>query len=115
MANNRDYFFNIAASFASRREDHRSFFVGAAGIRNDGVLVVSRNSASTDITPDVHAEARLCNKLTTGSVVYVARRLKSMCYANAKPCSCCRLRMKSLGVKKAYYTISDNEFGVIEF
>lgn len=113
--NNYDYYFDMAAKFACRRQDRRAFMIGAVGVRNDGVIVVSRNSSAHDVTPDVHAEARLCNKMTTKSVVYVARWLRSGGYANAKPCPSCELRLRALGVKKAYYTIENNEHGVINF
>lgn len=109
-----DYYFALAASFASRRVDCRSFLVGAVGLRNDGVLVMARNSSAYDKTPDVHAESRLVHKLTPGSTVYVARWLRSSGLALAKPCRSCEAKMRARGIKRVYYTISDNEFGTIK-
>lgn len=114
------YYFEIAAEFAARRKDRRHYIVGAAGIRKDGVLVVSRNSPTHNVNPDIHAEARLCDKLTPNSVVYVARWLRGGGYANAQPCVCCEARLRAAGVKRVYYTMSwdqgplENNYGVLK-
>ena len=107
----------LAASAASDgypRRDTRSFFLGAVGMRNDGVIVQSRNIAAKDVTPDAHAEARLVKKLTHDSIVWVARVGKgTKDWALARPCDGCQLRMKLAGVRKVVYTISNSEWGVI--
>ena len=105
---------NVAADGCSRN-DNRSFHLGAVGMRNDGVIVTARNIAATDITPDAHAEARVVKKLTLDSCVWVARVGKgTRDWALARPCSSCQRRMKSAGVRKVVYTISPNEWGVIQ-
>jgi cytidine deaminase len=108
----------LAASKACEshsRRDNRSFLLGAVGLRKDGVLVTARNIAATDVTPEAHAEARLCRKMTHDSIVWVARvgRADSS-WALARPCDSCRRRMKSAGVRKVVYTIAPNEWGVLQ-
>ena len=60
-----------------------------------------------------HAEARLARKIDYGSVVYVARTLKSGEIAMARPCDRCYAVLKAKGVNKIYYTVNDSEYGVI--
>lgn len=99
---------------ATRGDDIRTFFLGAVGIRNDGVIVASRNVASRDVALSHHAEARLCRKLTPNSEVWVARVRKNGEWALARPCASCQVRLKSVGITKVTYTIDENEWGVIE-
>jgi hypothetical protein len=90
--------------------------VAAVGKRTDGTLVQAWNVPSQGPNPDCHAEARLARKLDVGSIVYVARtRRDNGKLAMAKPCKGCYLAMKHRGVSKCFYTISENEYGVIEF
>jgi len=98
----------------TRGDDIRTFFLGAVGIRNDGVLVASRNVASRDVAPSHHAEARLVRKLTPNSAVWVARVRKNGEWALARPCQSCQIRLKSAGIARVTYTIGEDEWGVIE-
>ena len=101
---------------ALNRQDNRSFRLGAVGMRNDGVIVFSRNIAATDVTPSAHAEARVIKKLTPESFVWVARISRNTEeWALARPCWRCLNQLKTAGVKKVIYTISPNEWGTIQF
>ena len=104
---------SMAAGTALRKDDRRSFRLGAVGIRNDGALVSSTNGPSPFPCPEVHAEARLCNKLTPGSTVWVARVRHDGSLGMARPCHTCQKRLRSAGVTKVIYTISDTEHGVL--
>jgi tRNA(Arg) A34 adenosine deaminase TadA len=108
---------SLAASVAgegSIRSDNRSFFLGAVGMRSDGVIVSARNIAAKDVTPSAHAEARLCKKITCNSIVWVARVGRgTKSWALARPCFQCQRRMKTTGVKKVIYTIAPDEWGVL--
>ena len=105
-----------------RRLDRRNFFIGAVGIRKDGRIVSSSNGYArlpmTSIVgkksfPPSHAEYRLCRKLDVGSVVWIYRVKKGSGAAGmAKPCADCRRVLVSSGVKKVYYSISHDEYGV---
>ena len=104
-----------AIEVGNRVPDTRTFLLGAVGARNDGVIVSTRNAAALDIGPDHHAEARLCRKMTPGSTVWVARVLRrDGSWAMAKPCQSCEIRLRSVGVARVVYTISPDEWGVLD-
>lgn len=105
----------IRTKLNDRSIDPRSFLLGAIGLRNDGVFVSSRNIAAPDCAPEHHAETRLVRKLTPGSTVWVARvTRKDGKWAIAKPCPGCERRLRSAGVARVVYTISPNEWGVMD-
>jgi len=94
--------------------DHRTFRLGAAGIRADGAIVKAKNGACIGgQNPRAHAEARLCRKLTPGSTVFVVRLLSDNSWANARPCPWCLRRLRAAGVSKVWYSISNQEVGYI--
>lgn len=99
---------------AARGSDIRTFFLGSVGIRNDGVIVSSRNIASREIALSHHAEARLARKLTPDSEVWVARVRKNGEWAMARPCPSCHIRLLRAGVRRVTYTISPDEWGVLD-
>ena len=101
--------------------DKRNFWLGAIGIRNDGVSVSSKNGASAfsasvetyHLTPNSHAEGRLLRKLGKYGVVYVARvSRKDRSLAMARPCGMCQIRLRGYNVRKVFYTIDDNHYGI---
>lgn len=105
----------IAASVACiDDQDGRCARVGCVIKRKDGALVMSRNLISWNKEPSRHAEARAVRKADVGSIAYVARIKRDGTLANAKPCSRCEAIMRSRGVKRAYYTLSHDEWGCIE-
>jgi cytidine deaminase len=102
-------------------DDHRHFWLGCIGIRDDGVMVSSKNGsvAFTDtvknyqLIPSSHAEGRVLRKLGKNGTLYVARvSKKDNSLAMARPCGLCQIRIKSFGVKKVYYTINNKQYGV---
>jgi hypothetical protein len=103
----------LAAGVGLRKADLRAFRLGAVGIRRDGTLVAAANGPAPFPHPDAHAEARLTAKLTPGSEVWVARTRKDGTLALARPCVHCMVRLRSAGVSRVAYTISDTEHGVI--
>lgn len=118
----------LAAQYSiSNIKDERLYLLGAVGVRKDGRIVHARNDAVFDSYaremlpytykrfPESHAEARLTKKLDFGATVYVARVMKgSGNLAISKPCSSCERKLRAFRVKKVYYTISSNEWGVID-
>jgi len=53
-----------------------------------------------------------------GSKIVVVRRLRAdnqnnLALAMAKPCTMCQAVLRSYGIKRAIYTISNNEYGVL--
>ena len=88
--------------------------MGAVGIRKEGTLVIASNVVTRHPTPSAHAEARVTKKLNDGSTIYVVRisRKEKLCLA--RPCKSCRTTMRNRGVKRCYYSISENEYGVLD-
>lgn len=104
-----------AALSSAEKIDNRENLLGAVGIRNDGVIVSSRNVSARNISPTHHAETRLLRKLTPDSVVWVARVSKqSGSWALSKPCKKCQASLRNKGVKRIVYTIGPNEWGVMD-
>jgi hypothetical protein len=109
-------YLKIASHLSVRGSLVRRYRIGAVGVRRDGTLVYSWNSAVETPTPEGHAEAKLCRKLDWGSTVYVARtRKEDGRLAMAKPCKDCERLMRRRGIRRVEYSINDNEFGVLEF
>lgn len=96
---------------------HRSecghYFHAAIGFRSDGVRVRAYNDSGKEPRWTAHAEARLCLKLTPYSEVYVLRLRRTGTRANSRPCDKCVECMLRKGVEKVYYTIAQNEYGVM--
>ena len=107
--------FKLAKKTAIHGKDCRRYHIGAVGIRTDGTIVKSKNIPCRLPEPQAHAEARVCKKLNKGSVIYVVRIYANGDYAMARPCRTCRKIMKSNGIKRCYYSVGNNEYGVINF
>lgn len=106
----------MAGKLAISRDDGRAFLLAAIGIRKDGAIVRAMNAVSREPNRLLHAETRLAKKLDPDSVVYVARiRLSNGEFAMSKPCPDCYKALKYKKVSRVYYTISNNEYGVIDF
>lgn len=109
-------YLRIASHMSARGNLLRYYRFGAVGVRRDGTVVYSWNSAVATPTPSCHAEARLCRKLDKGSTVYVVRtRRDNGKMTMAKPCKHCERLMRIRGIRRVEYSISENEFGVLEF
>lgn len=106
-------YLSVAANMARKKKDQRTFFLGAVGIRKDGAFVQSFNAPSFHPTPCGHAETRLARKLDRGAIVYVARVRADGSFGNAKPCANCEKVLRQKGVKKIYYSLGDEEYGVL--
>lgn len=102
----------IAAQISLKKKDLREYYVGAVGIRKDGVWVQSFNGAPDRPCWNHHAEARLIRKLDVGSTVYVGRVRKDGSMGMAKPCASCARLLEKRGVKKVYYSIANNQYGI---
>jgi tRNA(Arg) A34 adenosine deaminase TadA len=100
--------------------DDRNFWLGCVGLRKDGAMVFSKNGAVFSTTvedyrllPGSHAEGRVLRKMDWGGVLYVARvTRKDRSLAMARPCPMCMIKIKAKGIKKVFYTINQNQFGV---
>lgn len=114
MNNKIFYHFNIAAKIAMSKTNRRHFILGSLAIRNDGAIVTAYNSPTMQPMRHTHSEFRLSRKLDYGATVYVVRvNHKTLNFCMAKPCGACMKALLSKRVKKIYYTISNEEYGVI--
>lgn len=93
-------------------KDHRTHCVGCVIVRNDGVVVSSRNGTTRGHRmPSGHAEARCAKKADKHSVAYVARVRKDGSIGSARPCKSCRVQLRSRGVMDVFFTIGENQWG----
>ena len=115
MANKVKQMLRLATVIATKTTSgkRRNFLLGAIGVRSDGVLVSASNIPAQRQTPEAHAEYRVSRKLDVGAVVFVARKNRVGRLCNAKPCFRCESAMRSKGVKRCFYTISNTKFGVM--
>ena len=105
-------FFRLAKDIAIK-DDCRQYRFGAVGIRKDGTIVYSRNIPTRCPEPKAHAESRVARKLDRGSVIYVVRIDRKGNLTTARPCKSCQKIMKSKGIRKCFYSISNKEYGVL--
>ena len=110
-----DRFFNLARGMAVSGDTIRKYRLGAVGVRKDGAIVTSRNLSTRVPEPNAHAERRLVKKLDSGATVFVVRVLSDGSLTLARPCPNCQKAMRGRGVKKCFYSITNNEYGVIKF
>lgn len=102
-----------AARVARESVDGRPFLLGCVAKRKDGAYVYSYNSHSNFPLYAGHAEARALRKAGSGAIIWVARVLrKNGEWAMARPCGRCQALIKNRKVKKVYYTIGPNEYGI---
>lgn len=110
--------FNLAREVAKSgdcKEAERTYRLGAVSQRKDGVIVAASNISVRNKCPQAHAEHRVTQKSNHGSTIYVVRIGANEEFRLAKPCKSCRQTMKLRGIRRCYYTISDSEWGVINF
>ena len=108
-------YFRQAKKIAIKAADRRKYRLGAVGVRKDGIVVTACNLPTKCPEPQAHAEARLTKKLDYGSTVYVVRVTRDNSLTIARPCESCIRIMRIRGVKKCFYSINENEYGVIIF
>ncbi|MFA5758688.1 MAG: hypothetical protein WC942_04925 [Clostridia bacterium] len=109
------HLFREAKRIALKGDRLRKHCLGAIGVRRDGVIVKSSNLPNRLPEIHAHAEARVVRKLGWGGTVYVVRVKRDGTLALARPCKHCQGIMRSNGVRHCYYSISDTEFGVINY
>ena len=96
--------------------------LGAIVVKNGNPISAGINREKNDpknVPPGfctVHAEVdamrQVSERVLNGAVLYVARIRRGGDIGMAKPCLNCRNAVRAGGIKRVYYTISDNEYGV---
>ena len=51
---------------------------------------------------------------TRGCDIYVCRILRNNKFANSYPCEMCQAVCSKMGIRKIYYSIADNDYGVLK-
>lgn len=113
-------YFRLAKTVAIKGDTYdarRQYRLGAVGIRADGTVVIANNvpCRQPHARARSHAETRVVRKLNRGSEIFVVRILRNGTLSNAKPCVKCQRTMQLRGIRRVYYSISNNEYGTIVF
>lgn len=111
-------YFRMAKLVALRgdaKDAQRQYRIGAVGIRNDGVIVGASNVPSRKQIVNAHAEYRTAKMLTIDSIMFVVRISRSGNLRLAKPCEKCQKYLKFRKVRKCYYSIDNENYGVMQF
>lgn len=103
---------HIASSIAAGHMDKKNFLLAALVKRKDGAIVIAHNAKTEQPMPSCHAEARALKKADAGAILYVARVTRDGAWAMSKPCKTCQSYIRNKHVKRVYYTIGPNEYGV---
>ena len=118
-------YFNIAKEEAIKSKEH--FKHGAVLVKGSKKKKKGRNKnrycsfgkqfrkEPGDAT--LHAELSVIlgmdRNVTSGGDVYVVRINNQGDFMLSKPCSMCEAAMRKVGIKKAYYSIDNNTYGVM--
>jgi tRNA(Arg) A34 adenosine deaminase TadA len=99
-------YLELAAQVSRLKDDDRTYFHGAVGIRKDGVIVASSNGNPKEPEPKHHAEARVLRKLGKGGILFVVRTLADGTWGDSRPCPRCWARIVSAKVDSVYWSAS---------
>jgi deoxycytidylate deaminase len=103
----------IVAAFARGGDKNKNYLLMAMAERSDGAVVISPNALTKIPMYAAHAEARVLKKADANCILYVARVLRETGdWAISKPCPRCQALIRARHVKKVYYTIEPNKYGV---
>lgn len=96
----------------ARKEDNRTFLLGAIAIRGDGVLVRSRNGFPPRPEQKAHCEIKILRKAGKKAEIVVIVRWSKLRQelAIAKPCDNCMNALRKAGVRKVIYSIGPDEW-----
>lgn len=125
-----DRYFRLCRNMAlqsPQRQRHGACLVKGGSVLSTGYNASGSNLEAFRHMPDTdrefrssHRHAEVCCvsclnlEQTTGSDLYVVRISKKETLAYSRPCPMCEAFLRSLGVKRVYYSITDTEFGVMK-
>ena len=118
----------------ARHSEHPTWKLGAVLFKNNKILSRGVNKFQKTnpnmtgiITNDgehfnrsIHAEHQALmehrhHDTSNGASMAVARIIKSGMLRMARPCNNCQRLLREAGIKRVYYTIAENEYGVMNF
>lgn len=103
-------YLDLAAQVSRLKDDDRTYFHGAVGIRKDGVLVAACNGSPKEPTPEHHCEYRLSRKLGKAGTVFLVRTAADGRWADSTPCSTCQARMRNKKVRRVYFSTGPGDW-----
>jgi tRNA(Arg) A34 adenosine deaminase TadA len=107
--------FTLARKYAVK-PDNRNYIFGAVAVRSDGTMVFSRNIPNYNHNHRCHAETRITRKCDIGATVWVVRVARDTGFLmNARPCRECEKVMRMAGIRRCWYSITEIEYGVLNF
>lgn len=104
----------LKVAIKGRGKNQKQYHLGCIAIRSDGSVVSAFNSRSRHRAPSLHAEVKALKKAGKANILYISRVMADGSWGLAKPCDNCIETIKKHKVKRVYYTISHNEYGVIK-
>lgn len=122
----RKRYFELAANIAAQGSFY-NYKHGAVLVKGGSVINTAHNECVHSRLADRfkkhdgwgtrHAELNVClgidKKVTFNADLYVVRINKEGLYRNSRPCEMCMDTMKFLGIRRVYYSISQESYGVI--
>jgi deoxycytidylate deaminase len=99
-----DQYLELAATVSRIKNDSRTFYHGAVGVRSDGVLVAAQNGCPKEPMPQHHCEFRILRKLGKGGVIYLVRTLADGTWADTTPCVHCEKAIINRKVSLVWFT-----------
>ncbi len=106
-------YLELATRVAKANTQAKTYLFGAVAERTDRAIVVSTNIRTQTPEHSAHCESRLLRKCGWGATIWIARVDRNGNWAMAKPCIKCETLIRNKGVKKVYYTIAPQEYGVM--
>lgn len=115
-------FLSLAIKLAQANETYPKWRFGSVLVKGGSVLAVGQNrlrSAPNHFTDpcSVHAEQDVLKRVNStklkGSVLYVARVGANNEPRLAKPCKTCTRLLTSLPLKRTYFTVDKESYGVL--
>lgn len=108
-------YLDLAAQVSRLKDDQRTYFHGAVGLRRDGVLVAACNGAPKFPCPEHHCEFRITRKLGKGGVIFLVRTLADGTWADSTPCTHCENRMFQKRVSRCYFSVGAGSYSSLVF
>ena len=107
-------YLELAAQVSRLKDDDRTYFHGAVGVRKDGVIVCSANGNPKEPEPRHHAEARVLRKMgKNAGIIYVVRTLSDGTWGMSKPCPDCAKLIKHKNIHTVVYSFGFQDSYVV--
>lgn len=108
-------YFDLATRIARANivsSNEKNYLFGVVAKREDGAIATSSNVRTEHRSISAHAEARVLRKAGVGATLWLVRITRDGIWAMSKPCKLCQAYLSNRMVKRVYYSIGHNEYGV---